>query len=337
MPDTAPPLPPDVNAHGWLVADAITGDVLAARDPHGRYYPASTLKLLTLLALYPRLDPAAVVTATVEDEHMEGSRVGLVDGGVYDIATLWLCLMLQSGNDAANALTRTAGGLEATLDAMYQVADYLGAYDTSPGGPSGLDVQGQRSSPYDLALLMTAAADDPALLTIMSTPQAQIPPVAGRDPGFQIQNENRLLANYPDAVAAKSGFTDAARHTLAAVAERGGRRLVVSLMLAEQVPVPTWEQAARLLDWGFALPPDIPPVGELVAPGALRVPVEPEVPQDSSTAVEPPAAVNAAPEFAGTPALVVPLVALTTGALATAVGMLLWFRRTGKPRRRVRH
>lgn len=337
MPDTAPPLPPDVNAHGWLIADAASGDVLAARDPHGRYYPASTLKLLTMLALYPRLNPATVVTATAADERVEGSRVGLVEGGLYDVATLWLGLMLQSGNDAANALTRTAGGLESTLEAMYAEADHLNAYDTSPGGPSGLDAEEQRSSPYDLALLMTAAAGDPALLAIMSTAQAQIPPVAGRDPGFQIQNESRILANYPDAIAAKGGFTDAARHTLVAAAERGGRRLVVSLMLAEQVPVPTWQQAARLLDWGFALPPDLPPVGELVAPGALQVPVESDLPQDPATAVPPPDGVNAAPEFAGTPSLVVPLVALTSGALVTAVGMLLWFRRTGTPRRRLRH
>src|SRR5690349_16170660 len=43
--DGTPPLP-ELGAAGWLVADAGTGQVLAARDPHGRYYPASTLKTL---------------------------------------------------------------------------------------------------------------------------------------------------------------------------------------------------------------------------------------------------------------------------------------------------
>jgi serine-type D-Ala-D-Ala carboxypeptidase (penicillin-binding protein 5/6) len=50
-------LPSGIAAAAWLVADAGTGAGLAARDPHGRYYPASTLKTLTLLTLAPALDP----------------------------------------------------------------------------------------------------------------------------------------------------------------------------------------------------------------------------------------------------------------------------------------
>lgn len=325
VPDGAPPLPADITAQGWVVADATSGEILAARDAHGRYYPASTLKLLTLLSLYSRLDPGEVVTATVADEQIEGSRVGLIDGGQYDVRTLWLALMLQSGNDAANALARTAGGLEPTLEAMYATADRLGAYDTSPGGPSGLDVEGQRSSAYDLALMMTAAADDPALLAIMGTSQARIPGVPGLDAGFEIQNQNQLLLNYPGAIAGKTGFTDAARYTYAGAAERDGRRLVVSLMLAEQQPIPTWEQAARLLDWGFALAPGRPPVGELVAPGTVQVlpSVRPDIP---GTFALPPSAVSAASDSAVSSVL--PLLGLAGGSVLIAVGTFVWARRT---------
>ena len=110
--DDAPDLPPGLAASGWLVADAGTGEVLAARDPHGRYYPASTLKTLTLLTLAPLLDPDLVVEGTAEDESVEGSRVGLVQGGRYPVALLFQALILQSGNDAANALARAAGGLD---------------------------------------------------------------------------------------------------------------------------------------------------------------------------------------------------------------------------------
>src|SRR5687768_10371334 len=154
--DGAPALPAGLAANGWLVADAGTGDVLAARDPHGRYYPASTLKTLTLLTLAPRLDPAQVVPVTAEDENMEGSRVGIVVGGQYPVSLLFQGLMLQSGNDAANALARAAGGTAATLEAMNDTAESLGAYDTVAGTPSGLDVAGQSSSPYDLALIFRA-------------------------------------------------------------------------------------------------------------------------------------------------------------------------------------
>ena len=331
LPAGAAPLPADINAQGWLLADATTGEVLAANDAHGRYYPASTLKLLTLLSLHPRLDPATVVTALVEDEQVEGSRVGLINGGQYDVATLWLALMLQSGNDAANALARTAGGLDPTLDAMYETADHLQAYDTSPGGPSGLDVEGQRSSPYDLALLMSAVIDDPALLAIMGTTRAQIPAVPGFDPGFEIQNENRLLLNYPGAIAGKTGFTDAARHTFVGAAERDGRRLIVSLMLAEQTPITTWDQAGRLLDWGFALPVDLPSVGELVSPAP---PGQAPGTAAESTPTVPggPNQANAAAEAETADLALLPLLALGSSTVAIAVGTLLWSRRT-VPRR----
>src|SRR3954449_12903146 len=190
--DGAPPLPDGLAAAGWLVADAGTGEVLAARDPHGRYYPASTLKTLTLLTLTPLLNPEQVVVGTAEDENIEGSRVGLVAGGRYPVSLLFRALILQSGNDAANALARAAGGVDVTVEAMSETAEDIGAYDTVVGTPSGLDVAGQSSSPYDLALIFRALLADPTTAAVLTTPVADIPPVEGRSPGFQIQNQNPL-------------------------------------------------------------------------------------------------------------------------------------------------
>ncbi|MCZ2838531.1 D-alanyl-D-alanine carboxypeptidase family protein [Modestobacter sp. VKM Ac-2985] len=269
----APPLPEGIDARGWLVADAGTGAVLGARDPHGRYYPASTLKALTLLTLAPVLDPALVVEGTVEDEAIEGSRVGLVRGGQYPVDLLLRALVMQSGNDVANALARAAGGVESTLAAMNETAAQLGAYDTVAGTPSGLDVAGQSSSPYDLALILRQLVTDPYRLDVLQTRIAQMPTVAGYE-GYQIQNQNTLLSDYPGTLAGKTGFTDAARHTFVVAAERDGRRLVVSVMQAERRPVHELEQARRLLDWGFAVPAGAEAVGRLVEPGEVAAEME---------------------------------------------------------------
>ena len=264
--DGAPPLPDGLTAAGWLIADAGTGAVLAARDPHGRYYPASTLKTLTLLTLVPLLDPARVVVGTTEDANVEGSRVGLVEGGQYPVSLLFQALILQSGNDAANALARAAGGVAVTVAAMNETAQSIGAFDTIAGTPSGLDVAGQTSSPYDLALIFRALLADPAAAAVLATPTALMPPVEGRSPGYQIQSQNPLRTTYPGDLGSKTGFTDAARHTFVTAAERNGRRLVVSLMDSENKPMPPADQAVRLLDWGFALPAGIHGVGTLVTP-----------------------------------------------------------------------
>jgi D-alanyl-D-alanine carboxypeptidase (penicillin-binding protein 5/6) len=250
----APALPDGLAAAGWLVADAGTGAVLAARDPHGRYYPASTLKTLTLLTLVPLLDPARVVVGTAEDENVEGSRVGLVQGGQYPVSLLFQALILQSGNDAANALARAAGGVEVTVAAMNETAEDIGAFDTVAGTPSGLDVAGQSSSPYDLALIFRALVSAPATAAILTTPTATMPAVEGRSPGYQIQSQNPLLSAYPGNLGGKTGFTDAARHTFVTAAERDGRRLVVSVMATENTPLRGSEGVGTLVTPGHVLP-----------------------------------------------------------------------------------
>ncbi|WP_245699958.1 D-alanyl-D-alanine carboxypeptidase family protein [Geodermatophilus siccatus] len=272
--DGAPPLPDEVVAPGWLVADAGSGAVLAARDPHGRYYPASTLKTLTLLTLLPLLDPAEVVEGTVEDEAVEGSRVGMVAGGRYRVSLLYQALVMQSGNDAANALARAAGGTDVTVRAMNEMAESIGAHDTVAGTPSGLDVAGQSSSPYDLALVFRRLVEDPDAVALLRTPLAEMPAVEGRSPGYQIQNQNPL-AGTPGNLGGKTGFTDAARHTFVTAAERDGRRLVVSVMGTENVPRRAADQAALLLDWGFAAPAGTEGVGRLVDSAADASPLSP--------------------------------------------------------------
>ena len=315
-----PALPDGLAANGWLVADAGTGDVLAARDPHGRYYPASTLKTLTLLTLVPLLDPARVVVGTAEDENVEGSRVGIVAGGQYPVSLLFQALILQSGNDAANALARAAGGVDVTVAAMNETAEGLGAFDTVAGTPSGLDVAGQSSSPYDLALIFRALIADPATAAVLATPTAQMPAVEGRSPGYQIQSQNPLLATYPGILGGKTGFTDAARHTFVTAAERDGRRLVVSVMDTENTPLRAADQAALLLDWGFAVPAGTAGVGVLVSPGDLAPTAAPTASRTRPPAR--PAATDAvSASTAGVP--VVPLTLAGTAVLivvATLVG-----------------
>lgn len=331
--ESAPPLPEGLAASAWLVADAGTGQVLAARDPHGRYYPASTLKALTLLTLLHRLDPATVVTGTTEDENVEGSRVGLLAGGRYPVPLLFEALVLQSGNDAANALARAAGGVPATVALMNRTATELGAHDTVAGTPSGLDVAGQSSSAYDLALIFRALLEDPAAVTVLRTPQADIPPVDGRAPGFQIQNQNPL-AGYPGILGGKTGFTDAARHTFVAGAERDGRRLVVSVLDTESVPLRAADQAALLLDWGFALPAGSAGVGRLVRPGepATSPPPTSAPPAEPTPSASAPGATGAAP--APGSSLSAPVVGgLGLAGLALSATLLLGRPRAARRRR----
>jgi serine-type D-Ala-D-Ala carboxypeptidase (penicillin-binding protein 5/6) len=69
---------PSVPAHSYVIADATTGRVLAAKDPHGHWGPASTLKILTTDTLMPALDPDQSVVTSHRAAAVEPSKVGLV-------------------------------------------------------------------------------------------------------------------------------------------------------------------------------------------------------------------------------------------------------------------
>jgi D-alanyl-D-alanine carboxypeptidase (penicillin-binding protein 5/6) len=169
-------------------------------------------------------------------------------------------------------------------------------------------VAGQSSSPYDLALIFRALLENPGAAEVLRTPSAQMPPVAGRSEGYQIQNENPL-ADYPGILGGKTGFTDAARHTFVAAAERSGRRLVVSVMATESTPLRASEQAALLLDWGFAVPAGTDGVGRLVEAADLAATPVP--------ASRPPGAASAAaPDQPGEEPGRSPLVGLAIGVVA---------------------
>ncbi|MEU4530217.1 D-alanyl-D-alanine carboxypeptidase [Micromonospora ureilytica] len=325
--------PPRVTATSWLVADLDSGQVLGGCGPHEYGTPASVQKLLLAATMLPRLDPKQMVTVTDADMNIEpgSSAVGLVAGGRYTIETIWLGLLLNSGNEAANALARLGSGTDsaAGVRAMNERAHQLGALQTHAVTPSGLDGKGQFTSAYDLALIARACFAEPTFRRYALTEQTSIPAQpAQRTKGFDIQNENQLIYRYPGALGGKTGFTDLARHTYVGAAERGGRRLVVTVLGAESAPVRGWEQGAALLDWGFTLPRDAA-VGRLVEPGELTA-----TPSAAPSALAAPGATR--PAAASGPARTgsgwLWSVIVVSGATVVALwGGLLWRRRRRMP------
>jgi serine-type D-Ala-D-Ala carboxypeptidase (penicillin-binding protein 5/6) len=259
---------PKIKANSWVIADAGTGQVLAARAAHSKRPPASTLKTLTALTLIPRLDPQGTYRVVDADVRVSGSRVGLLVGEEYTHDELFTALFLPSANDAAGALARANGSMTTTLSQMNAEAQRLGALDTVAKNPSGLDADGQRSSAYDLALIAREGLKNTTFARYASMVTADFPGKSnssGKRATFEIQTQNRLLRDgYPGAIGVKTGFTTDAGRTFVGAAKRGDRTLIVSLM---GISEPTEDAARKLLDWGFVNDGRITaPVGTLVEP-----------------------------------------------------------------------
>jgi len=285
-----PPLPDDISAEAWLVADLDTGDVIAAKDPHGRHRPASIIKVLVAMQALNELGVGKIVAGTAEDGNTEGTRVGVDEGGSYTVYQLLHGLLMHSGNDAAHALAMQLGGMDIALDKLNTLARKLGATDTRAATPSGLDGPGMSTSAYDMGLFYRYAWQNPTFAQVVATRTLEFPghpargdiPDDAPHPPYTLENDNQLLYNYPGALGGKTGYTDDAGQTFVGAAERDGRRLVAVLLRGTRQPIPPWQQAAHLLDYGFATPPGTR-VGTLVDPDPSLVP-KPSADSQSSAA-----------------------------------------------------
>ena len=248
-PDT-PPLPGDVSAEAWLVADLDSGAIVAARDPHGRHRPASIIKVLVAMASINAFNLNKSVVGTADDAAAEGTKVGVDDGGTYTINQLLHGLLMHSGNDAAHALAMQLGGMETALEKINVLAAKLGGRDTRVATPSGLDGPGMSTSAYDIGLFYRYAWQNPAFANIVATRTFDFPG-HGDHPGYQLENDNKLLYNYPGALGGKTGYTDDAGQTFVGAANHDGRRLMAVLLHGTRQPIAPWEQAEHLLDYGF--------------------------------------------------------------------------------------
>jgi serine-type D-Ala-D-Ala carboxypeptidase (penicillin-binding protein 5/6) len=338
---TGVPALPKISARSYMISDVNTGEVLAAKDPHGRYLPASTLKTLTSVTLIPRLHRKALVQPTQKTCDVEGTKVGMTPKMKYPVEDLFRALLLMSANDAALALAQAGGGLSKTLAAMNTEAARLQADDTLAASPNGLDVdlgldvKTQHTSAYDLSLFMKQGLTLPDFREYVRTVNAKFPAEppklsakdekAGKKPKktafIPIYSHDRLLPSesqaYPGMIGGKNGYTVHAGQTYVGAARRNGHTIIVSLMHGEIL----WQNVVKLLDWGFAADGKVKPIGALVDPVGTRS-------KDKGGVVPPVAGPPTGRSSSGRWTLVA---AGSTLALLVAGGLVLILRRRRRP------
>ncbi|MGN6677328.1 MAG: D-alanyl-D-alanine carboxypeptidase family protein [Streptosporangiaceae bacterium] len=253
---------PQVPASAYVIANAKTGAVLAAKDAHGLYQPASTLKILTAITMLPRLKPDASLRPSKLAASVEPNIIGVVPGHRYKVADLFRALLMISANDAAVAIIQAAGSFSKGIALMNAEAHHLQAYDVVAKQPNGLPAPGQVVSAYDLALIARAALAMPAFMRYDSTRSATFHRT--KFGIVHMVNENGLLTDYRGGLGGKTGWTMTAGATYVGMARRNGVTLIVTILHAK--PLTTITSAEKLLNWGFAANGKFSQVGTLVPP-----------------------------------------------------------------------
>lgn len=247
--------PPAPTGTSWLVGDLDSGELHVAKNVEKRHAPASTIKLLTALALVDVLDDKKKkVTAELEDMEIDGTKVGLMQENTYTVDLLFHAMLMSSANDAANALGRAAGGQDKAVKLMNEKAAELGMSNTHAVNTSGLDAKGQYTTAEDLMKLAWAVCEDDYLMKVIGTETYRFP--GGKNPqtkekfkGYEIQNHTKIVGEVDGGLGLKNGFTRAAKGSYVAVAERDGHRVVTTMLGIDNN---SRQVAVDLLEWDFA-------------------------------------------------------------------------------------
>ena len=145
----------ETSAQAYALYCPDNGELLLSSNPDKRLSMASTTKIMTALIT---LEHAASDNKTVEftDEMTaEGSSMYLKVGERVTLDDLAVGMMMQSGNDAANAAAIAIAGSVGDFAAlMNRRAAEIGMENTRFVTPSGLDDDGHYSTARDMALLM---------------------------------------------------------------------------------------------------------------------------------------------------------------------------------------
>jgi len=238
---------PLLHAHAALLVDLDSRRVVYALDPHHRYPMASTAKLMTAMVALDLASPETEVAVLPAATNIEPNHMGLTAGERLSVSELLDGLLLDSGNDAAEAL---ASGFESRTDfiaAMNRKASLMGLLDTHFANPSGLDDPGQHSSAHDLALIAAYLYRNYPLLDQMVATRTLSIHATPAHKEFDPINLNKLIATYTGAVGFKTGLTDDAGYCLVSGAHRGKH----TLLAVEMGDPLIFTDASQLLDYGF--------------------------------------------------------------------------------------
>lgn len=255
-PPVAPPtglLPtapvPAIAAKAAVVLDAITGRVLAAKNPDEHRAVASTQKILTALVTLesgPLSDPVTVVEA---DTKVEPSKVYILTGETYTRVALVKALMVKSGNDVAKALARDVAGSESAFVArMNSKASALGMRNSLFKNPHGLTEEGQYSSARDIATLARAAFQSPLIRDFVRTKSYTFTRPNGKTK--TLTNTNQLLTKVSYCTGMKTGTTRASGRCLVSTGELNGRSVIIVVLGASSEPE-LYKDSEALMRWSL--------------------------------------------------------------------------------------
>lgn len=248
--------PPTLSAPCAALFDFDTGEMLWAKNPDVKRFPASTTKIMTALLFAENMKPDDKVVCNDPNITKVGeSSLFIQPGDTFTAQDLLRGFVLKSANDGGVLIAEhVAGSVPRFAEMMTARAKELGATNTNFVNPHGLHSPKHYTTARDLGLIAREAMRNARFEeTVSYPPKRQISRVnkAGQTMAMVVQSKARksFYDKCEGADGIKTGFTNPARHCYVGSATRGGRRLIGVILGA---PSNASGDTIPLLDWGFA-------------------------------------------------------------------------------------
>ena len=262
---------PTVAAPAALVLDRHSGDALFEKGADAQVYPADTVKLMTALLAIEAVedgkisvnDMVTVSEAMNTDLTEDSSRCGLQVGEQLTLSALLQCMLIASGDDAANMVADYVGGsVAAFVKQMNARAAALGCTHTSFTNAHGADSDGQFTTAREMCRIASECLAHERIKRICGTVAAELQET-NLTAARTLRNTNPLICDespygpdylYEDADGLKTGWNSRAGCTLVATASRNGVDLLCAVFggaRSEAGRYTCFDDAKALFDWVF--------------------------------------------------------------------------------------
>lgn len=217
-----------LSAASYLVMDASSKRVIAGSNYNDKRLIASISKIMTCIVALENGNLNQEVEVSNDVLKAYGSAIYIEIGERIKLDDLLYGLMLRSGNDAALEIAKNvSGSVDDFVKMMNLKAKDLNMNNTLFVNPSGLeesDGSANKSTAYDMALLMAYALSNNHFREIIGTKEYQ---VKTNYKTYLWHNKNKLLNDYKYLIGGKTGFTKKARRTLVTAASKDDKELIV--------------------------------------------------------------------------------------------------------------
>lgn len=235
------------NTRSAVVYEANSETLMYAWNPDMQMYPASFVKIMTVLLAIENTQLTDLVTISQEAISSVPSdavsvKPALLPGEKLSVQDLLYCILLSSASDACVAIAEHIGGsVSGFVDMMNQRAAEMGCTGTHFTNPHGLHDDNQHTTARDSARILSEAMANETFREIFSADDYMIektnlcPDVRRITTGNYMKNTDSKLYYDSRVIGGRTGVTQDGRRCLATASERNGMMLITIVMGSDSV------------------------------------------------------------------------------------------------------